>query len=107
MDPHRKTQFDGKLGLWPFSEKYVTHRASKNRPKGVILERNIESVNRKVYKHFLLTYVFSSIKVMFPVGEMKRTIFIQLENATPHVLVSEPDIVAAGTEGGWNISLVC
>nr|CCA23777.1 transposon protein putative [Albugo laibachii Nc14] len=38
---------------------------------------------------------------------MKWPIFVQQDNATPHVLVSDPDIVAAGTEGGWNISLVC
>nr|CCA26178.1 AlNc14C354G10935 [Albugo laibachii Nc14] len=34
----------------------------------------------------------------WPVGEMKRPIIVQQDNATPHVLVSDPDIVAAGTE---------
>nr|CCA25501.1 transposase putative [Albugo laibachii Nc14] len=66
-----------------------------------------EHINREVYKHFRLTYVFPSIKEKRPVGEMKRPIFVQQDNATPHVVVSDPDIVAAGTEYGWNISLVC
>ena len=86
--------------MWPFTEKYVTQLASKNRPKGVILERNIESVNREVYKHFLLTYAFPSIKEKWLLEEMKRPIFVQQYNAAPHVLVSDLDIVATGTEGG-------
>nr|CCA22963.1 transposase putative [Albugo laibachii Nc14] len=99
--------FDDKLGLWPFLEEYVMQRASKNRTKGVILERKIEPVKREFYKPLLLTYVFPSIKEKWPVGEMMRPAFIQQDNATPHVLVSDPDIVHAGTEGNWNFRLVC
>ncbi|KAG3235725.1 hypothetical protein PI124_g19248 [Phytophthora idaei] len=37
-DPHRKTEFGGKIGLWPFTEDYVAQRSSKNRPAGTMLK---------------------------------------------------------------------
>ncbi|ETM99158.1 hypothetical protein PPTG_19010 [Phytophthora nicotianae INRA-310] len=67
-DPHRKTNFNGKLGLWPFAEEYVAQRSSQYRPKGTILQRNIESVDTAVYKHLLLTCVFSANREKWPRG---------------------------------------
>ncbi|OWY99862.1 Mariner Transposase [Phytophthora megakarya] len=51
-DPHRKTRFGGKIGLWPFAEDYVAQRSSKNRPEGTELMRNIKVVDTNVYKPF-------------------------------------------------------
>ncbi|OWZ19565.1 hypothetical protein PHMEG_0006164 [Phytophthora megakarya] len=55
-DPHNKTRFDGKIGLWPFAEDYVAQRSSKNSPAGTELMRNIKVVDTNVYKHFLIDY---------------------------------------------------
>ncbi|KAE9067674.1 hypothetical protein PF002_g28284, partial [Phytophthora fragariae] len=35
-DPHRKQRWDGKVGIWSFTEKYAAKRRSKNRAKGEI-----------------------------------------------------------------------
>ncbi|ETL37486.1 hypothetical protein L916_10827 [Phytophthora nicotianae] len=53
-DLHRKCCWNGKLGLWPLSQEYIAQRSSCNRPKGTVCTRNIEVVNRAVYKDFLI-----------------------------------------------------
>ncbi|POM70548.1 Hypothetical protein PHPALM_12991 [Phytophthora palmivora] len=57
-DPHRKCTWDGKLGVWPVTEKYVAQRSSPYRPRGAICTRNIEAEDRSVYKTFLLQFHF-------------------------------------------------
>ncbi|ETP35122.1 hypothetical protein F442_16631 [Phytophthora nicotianae P10297] len=106
-DPHRKQHWDGKVGIWYFTEQYAAKRRSKNRAKGDICTRNIDTVDRTVYKNYLLTKVFPAIKEKWPRKDRGQVIFVQQDNAKPHVPPSEPDIVAAGTEGGWNIRIWC
>ena len=36
-----------------------------------------------------------------------RPIFIQQDNAKPHVPVNDEDILAAGLSEGWNIRMTC
>ncbi|GMF36685.1 unnamed protein product [Phytophthora fragariaefolia] len=105
-DPHRKTEFDGKLGLWPFAEDYITKRKSKNRPAGTKLKKNIESVNSEVYKHFLLEFVFAAIRKKWPRGDRGRIIYVQQDNATPHVSPRDPDILREAKSDGWDIRLI-
>ncbi|ETK77225.1 hypothetical protein L915_16504 [Phytophthora nicotianae] len=52
-EPPRKQHWDG---------KYAAKRRSKNRAKGDIFTRNIDTVDRTVYKNYLLTKVFPAIK---------------------------------------------
>ena len=46
-DPNRKTMLDGKLGIWPFVYQEQAKRSSKNRPRGTLVTKIIESVNRE------------------------------------------------------------
>ncbi|KAG3200868.1 hypothetical protein PC128_g4254 [Phytophthora cactorum] len=98
--------FDGKIGLWPLAETYVAMRGSVKRKKGTICSRNVASVDRPLHKHYIIEEVIPAIKAKWPASERGRTIYIQQDNATPHVSVSEPDVVAAGTSDGWNIRLL-
>ncbi|KAG3115011.1 hypothetical protein PI124_g740 [Phytophthora idaei] len=98
--------WDGKLGLWPLTEEYVAQRSSRNRPKGTVCTRNIDVVNRDVYKDFLIRYVIPSIKQQWPRGDRRCPIMIQQDNTKPHVLPHDADVVAAGMEGGWCIRLL-
>ena len=84
--------FDGKLGLWPFSEEYVGQRSSANQPAGTILQRNLLTVDLAVYKAFLLEHVIRAIKQKWLIAERDNFICIQQDNATPHVDFSDPDI---------------
>ncbi|KAG3121704.1 hypothetical protein PI125_g72 [Phytophthora idaei] len=77
--------FDGKIGLWPLTETYVAMRGSVNRKKGTICTRNVASGDRPLYKHYIIEEVIPAIKAKWPASERARTIFIQQDNATPHV----------------------
>ncbi|ETM30911.1 hypothetical protein L914_21421, partial [Phytophthora nicotianae] len=105
-DPHRKTNFNGKLGLWPFAEEYVAQRSSQYRPKGTILQRNIESVDTAVYKHLLLTCVFSANREKWPRDDRGKIIYMQQDNASPHILPDDEDVVREGQQKGWDIRLI-
>lgn len=98
--------FDGKIGLWPLTETYVAQRNSVHRKKGAICTRNIATVDRAVYKHYIIAHIIPAIKAKWPVSARGRTILIQQDNATPHVPTDDPDVVAAGTSDGWNIRLL-
>ncbi|ETP51183.1 hypothetical protein F442_03611 [Phytophthora nicotianae P10297] len=106
-DAHRKQAFDGKIGIWAFAEEYEAKRTSKNRPKGTIVLRNVESVDREAYKATLIGDIIPAIKAKWPRSGKKRTIYIQQDNAKPHVSVDDPDIMAAGRSGGWDIRMRC
>ncbi|ETK89231.1 hypothetical protein L915_06640 [Phytophthora nicotianae] len=51
-DFHRKCRWNGKIGIWALTKEHVTQRSSQYRPKGTICTRNIESIDREVYKRF-------------------------------------------------------
>ncbi|ETK91396.1 hypothetical protein L915_05004 [Phytophthora nicotianae] len=61
--------WNGKLELWPLTEKYIAQRSSCNCPKGTVCTRNIEVVNRAVYKDFLIRLVIPAIKKHWPCGD--------------------------------------
>jgi hypothetical protein len=93
--------FDGKLGM-----TCEAQRTSKLRPKGPLQTKNIPSINRVVYKQFLLEKVIPSIKEKWPVGQKRMTIRIQQDNAKPHIPADDSDVIAACYSDGWNIELV-
>ncbi|ETM00284.1 hypothetical protein L917_02979 [Phytophthora nicotianae] len=83
-DFHRKTMFDGKIGIWPLVEQYTAQRSRINRPAGTILTKNIESIDRTVIKRFLLDELIPAIKRKWPVRDRHLPILIQQDNARPH-----------------------
>lgn len=99
--------FDGKIGIWPFTTTNMAVRTSKNRAKGTLETKNVPTVDRKAYKAYLLEHVIPAIKCSWPRGEKSQTIWIQQDNAKPHVPVDDPDVVAAGQSDGWDIRIVC
>ncbi|ETL99801.1 hypothetical protein L917_03394 [Phytophthora nicotianae] len=84
-DAHRKQAFDGTIGIWAFAE----------------------DVDREAYKATLIGDIIPAIKAKWPRSGKKRTIYIQQDNAKPHVSVDDPDIMAAGRSGGWDIRMRC
>eukprot|EP00171_Calliarthron_tuberculosum_P001066 IDg1066t1 len=104
-DRHRKRQFDGKIGIWPLVEEVAAKRNSRNRPKGTV-EKKPVNVTKDVYRSFLIDEVFPAIREQWP-SPKSRTIWIQQDNARPHVAVDDPEIVEAGKQNGWDIRLKC
>jgi hypothetical protein len=105
-DYHRKTEFNGKIGIWPFTTVGVALRSSKHRPKGATVIKPVESISKAVYKAYLLEHVIPAIKAQWPRGEKAKPIWIQQDNATPHQLQDDRDIAEAGQSGGWDIRLL-
>jgi hypothetical protein len=67
-DSNRMGMFDVKLGIWPFVYQEEAKRASKNRPRGTMVTKNIESVNKTEYVKALVEKVIPAIKQKWPKG---------------------------------------
>ncbi|KAL3659951.1 hypothetical protein V7S43_019092 [Phytophthora oleae] len=104
-DLHRNAYWDGILGVWAFTEEYTAQRASRNRAKGTTCVRNLPTIDRIVYKSYLLEYLFPAIKEKWPRKDQHHLIWVQQDNAKPHVSPFDLEVLAAGSESGWNIRL--
>jgi hypothetical protein len=105
-DHNRKTFFDGKIGIWPFAVQEPAKRTSKNREKGT-LETKAINVDKKVYADFLINKVIPAIKAKWPRRDINKPIFIQQDNAKPHIAADHEDFVATATSDGFDIRLRC
>ncbi|KAG2913298.1 hypothetical protein PC129_g8854 [Phytophthora cactorum] len=61
-DSNGQVVFDGKIGIWDFTKQKVALRNSVNRPKGTLETKNLSTVDRAVYKQYLLEHVIPAIK---------------------------------------------
>ncbi|XP_074314690.1 uncharacterized protein LOC141649922 [Silene latifolia] len=96
--------FDGKIGIWPFVYLEPAKRNSKNRVVGTMETKPIESITKQVVKDMLLGKVFE-IKRKWPKNASK-TIYIQQDNARPHINNSDAILEQSDKLDGWNIQLV-
>ncbi|CAN0272286.1 unnamed protein product [Ascophyllum nodosum] len=105
--PRRNTvanrNFDGKIGIFPFTRQVQAQRNSRHRAAGTWVTTMVE-VTKEVYKAKMLEDVFPAIKAQWPGGPGE--VFVQQDNAPAHNIANDPDIVAAGTADGWNIKLL-
>lgn len=96
--------FDGKIGIFPFTCQEPAKRNSKNRPRGTMETKAIESVNKNVIKDMMINNIIPAIKTKWPPSSSK-TIYFQQDNARPHVKASDPDFIQAATSDGFNIMI--
>lgn len=96
--------FDGKIGIFPFTFKEPAKRNSRNRVRGTMVTKPIESVNRAVMKDYYINKLIPAIKMKWPQTASKN-ITIQQDNARPHISGNDPDFLAAATSDGFNIQL--
>ncbi|KAJ0390587.1 hypothetical protein P43SY_010266 [Pythium insidiosum] len=100
-DAQNHRLWDGKVGCWPFAVYEPAERSSKNRPAGT-LEMKTFTVDRDIYRRCLCSVVIPEIKRVWP---SRKRFVLQHDNAKPHVDASDPEVVAALTEGGWDGSI--
>ncbi|XP_057793293.1 uncharacterized protein LOC131009910 [Salvia miltiorrhiza] len=126
--------FDGKFGIFPFTTMEAAQRNSKNRMKGTMEVKPITAVTKEVMKCFkrgqLLLFLFITVcyqkllkfhhlaifitfwqmipnfKAKWPVGANKH-IYIQQDNAKPHIKPNDPDFLAVANTDGFKFQLVC
>ncbi|XP_057795059.1 uncharacterized protein LOC131011288 [Salvia miltiorrhiza] len=98
--------FDGKYGIFPFTVKEPAKRNSKNRAKGTLETKPIQSITKEVIKECIISQVIPAIKAKWPSTE-PEDILIQQDNARPHILNNDPEFAAAANTDGFKMTLIC
>ncbi|XP_057808852.1 uncharacterized protein LOC131023326 [Salvia miltiorrhiza] len=97
--------FDGKIGIFPFTELVPAKRKSKNRAAGTMELKPIQSITKEVVKDCFINKIVPAIKAKWPANASK-TIYIQQDNARPHIQDSDPDFRAVASADGFDIHLI-
>ena len=84
FDSSGNQEFDGKIGIFPFTYKEPAKRTSKNCVAGTIETKPVSSVTKDVIRSCLIEKVLPAIRAKWP-HDMKDVIFIQQDNAKPHI----------------------
>ncbi|XP_057770889.1 uncharacterized protein LOC130990682 [Salvia miltiorrhiza] len=106
IDSDGTVLFDGKFGIFPFTTNEAAQRNSKNRCKGTMEVRPIPAITKDIIKACLINEIIPAIKAKWPQFASKH-IFIQQDNAKPHIKPNDPDFLAVANTDGFNIQLVC
>jgi hypothetical protein len=96
--------FDGKIGTWAFVKETPAAKKSKNREKGTIELKSVK-VTRDVMRNYLCELVIPAIQDKWPDEDEGRTIFIQQDNAKPHVLPNDEGFRQAVAQTDLDIKL--
>ena len=98
--------WDGKIEIFPFTETYYVMRRSENRPASTPQLRAITKVTRDVLQDKLINKVLLEIRSKWPANGIKD-IWIQQDNAKPHILTNDQAFNEEAKKDGFNIRLVC
>ncbi|XP_057779850.1 uncharacterized protein LOC130998451 [Salvia miltiorrhiza] len=98
--------FDGKLGIYPFTTTEPAKRNSKNRLKGTMEVKPIAAITKEVIKASLIQEMVPYFKAKWP-QTANKNIFIQQDNAKPHIKPDDPDFLAVANTDGFKFQLVC
>ncbi|XP_026378713.1 uncharacterized protein LOC113273165 [Papaver somniferum] len=96
--------FNGKIGIFPFVIKKAAKRTSKNRPAGTLEDKPIESVNKDVTRACLIKKLLPAIREKWP-NYNGETIYIQQDNAKPHIKVDDEEFLKEAAKEGFDIRL--
>ncbi|XP_042011990.1 uncharacterized protein LOC121760375 [Salvia splendens] len=98
--------YDGKVGIFPFTEVMPAQRRSKNRPRGTMETKAVHSVTKEVMRDCLINKIIPAIKARRHVWASKD-IYIQQDNATPYITAMDPEFQAVANSDGFRIQLIC
>jgi hypothetical protein len=97
--------FSLKIGVWPFIKEIPAQRKSKNRPRGTLETKSI-TVTRDVMRDFIIDKLLPAIQATWPAEDAGQTIFIQQDNARPHILPDDILFKEVANKTGLNIKLL-
>ncbi|XP_047962003.1 uncharacterized protein LOC125206824 [Salvia hispanica] len=97
--------FDGKIGLFPFTEIVPAKRSSKNRPKGTLETKPIQLVNKEVMTACLINQIVPTIKAKWPANASKK-IYIQQDNVKPHLKAADQQFEEIASTDGFEFHLI-
>ncbi|XP_042028358.1 uncharacterized protein LOC121775342 [Salvia splendens] len=90
--PNGVTLFDGKIGIFPFTEMVPAQRSSRNRPRGTSETKPIPAVTQAVIREWLINKIIPAIHSKWPTSASKE-IYIQQDNAKPHISTADPEAI--------------
>ncbi|XP_042027326.1 uncharacterized protein LOC121774533 [Salvia splendens] len=100
-----QTIFDGKIGIFSFTEQVPAKRKSKNRPRGTLETKPIPSVNKEAMRECLLNQIIPAIKAKWPANASKD-IYIQQDNAKPHLRSFDSQFDELASSDGFKFHLI-
>ncbi|XP_021848063.1 uncharacterized protein [Spinacia oleracea] len=98
-------EWDGKLGIFPFTDAVAAKRTSKNRVKGTIETKPIKSVNQIATRAMLINYLIPAIKEKWPPHEGEKVIYIIQDNAKAHILQNDQEWQQHYKQDGFTLIL--
>jgi hypothetical protein len=104
-DSQEKLTFSGKIGVWPFVKEMPAQRKSDNRPRGTLETKTIK-VTRDVMREFIIDKLLPAIQACWPLEDAGKTIYIQQDNARPHILPDDEEFQKAVLKTGLDIKLM-
>ena len=104
FDSNGNEEFSGKIGIFPFVYTEPAKRRSKNRAAGTLETKAISSVTKDVIRSCLIEKVLPSIQTKWP-GSVGEPIYIQQDNARPHIHPMDPKFLEAACKNGFDIRL--
>ncbi|KAL4587630.1 hypothetical protein LXL04_000502 [Taraxacum kok-saghyz] len=87
-----------------FDASEPAKRSSKNRVAGTLETKPILSVTKEVTKSWLIEKVLPDIRAKWPRSQL-GPIFIQQDNAKPHIDVNDSEFLEAASRDGFDIRL--
>nr|XP_016514427.1 PREDICTED: uncharacterized protein LOC107831196 [Nicotiana tabacum] len=97
--------FSGKIGIFPFVFKEPAKKNSKNRVAGTLEIKPILSVTKDVTRTCLIEKVLPVIRSKWPLSQSNTPIFIQQNNARPHLSVNDLQFTEVARQDGFDIRL--
>jgi len=82
-------------------------RSSINRPAGTIEMKPIESIKKETIREFMIEKVLPAIRAKWPHEDADKPIYIQQDNAKPHLSPNDRQFCEAAKQDGFDIRLVC
>ena len=82
-------------------------RSSINRPAGTIEMKPIESIKKETIREFMIEKVLPAIQAKWPHEDADKPIYIQQDNAKPHLSPNDRQFCEAAKQDGFDIRLVC
>ncbi|XP_042003721.1 uncharacterized protein LOC121752680 [Salvia splendens] len=92
--------------IFPFTTMEPAKRKSKNRPRGTMETKPIQSVNKEVMRECLIQKIIPAIKAKWP-ENISKEIFIQQDNAKPHIHHNDAEFLSVASTDGFKFHIRC
>ncbi|XP_057526415.1 uncharacterized protein LOC130805649 [Amaranthus tricolor] len=96
---------DGKIGICPFITQEPAKRSSKNKKRGELETKPIQSIMKEHIRAMLITNVLPTIRAKWTEG-LSKHIYIQQDNAKPHIAHNDREFLEEAMKDGFDIQLV-